>query len=134
VKEEPVHDSSGGFTLIELVTVLVVIGLLAALAVPKFAGSREGSIVATMQSDLHNLATFQEDYLLDSAIYYSGPIPSPALSFKPSSGVTVTLQNVTQYGWAATSTHSATSRTCAFYVGPAGPLGPATTEGVVGCT
>ena len=123
-----------GFTLVELVITVVVIGLLAALAIPRFAGSREQSVIATMKSDLHNLAMFQEDYVLDSASYYAGSVPGAGFAYQPSSGVTITLQNVTAFGWAATATHTATSRTCAFYMGPAGPVGPATNEGVPTCS
>jgi prepilin-type N-terminal cleavage/methylation domain-containing protein len=122
-----------GFTLIELVTAVVIVGLLAAVAIPRFTGSREQSLIASMKSDLHNLAMFQEDFLLDSAVYYSGAIPGPSFGYQPSSGVNVTLQNVTAFGWAATTTHQATTRSCAFYMGPAGPVGPATSEGVPTC-
>jgi len=123
-----------GFTLIELLTTVVIVGLLTAIAIPRFSGSKEQSVVATMKSDLRNLAMFQEDYLLDSAMYYAGSIPVPSFGYQPSSGVTVTLQNVTAFGWAATTTHQATTRTCAFYMGPAGPVAPATTEGVPTCS
>ena len=122
-----------GFTLIEVVTAVVIMGLLAAIAIPRFTGSREQSVIATMKSDLHNLAMYQEDFLLDSAVYYSGAIPSSSFGYVPSTGVVITLQNVTAFGWAATTTHQATVRTCAFYMGPAGPVGPAIAEGVPTC-
>ncbi len=122
-----------GFTLIEMVIAVVLVGLLAAISIPRFTGSREKSVVATMMSDLHNLAMFQEDYLLDSTTYYAGTIPGAGFDYQPSRGVTVILQNVTAFGWAATTTHQATTRSCAFYMGPAGPVPPATVEGIPGC-
>ena len=49
-----------GFTLIELLIVVVIIGILAAIAIPKFASTKEKAYLASMKSDLRNLATAQE--------------------------------------------------------------------------
>ena len=124
---------SDGFTLLELMIVVVIIGLLAAIGVPKFASSRERAFLATMRSDLRNLETAQEAYLHDQGTYYSGVIPNAALSFSPSAAVTVTLASVSTSGWQAIAQHSQTNKICAVFLGTAAALSPATSEGVIAC-
>ncbi|GIW52651.1 MAG: hypothetical protein KatS3mg081_2006 [Gemmatimonadales bacterium] len=123
-----------GFTLVELLVVIVIIGILAAISIQSYSNSKEQSFLAVMKGDLRNLATSQEAYYYNNQTYYGGPIPDPALLFSPSPGVTITLQNVSAQGWAATATHTNTNRTCAIYVGNGGPIGPATVEGEAACT
>ena len=142
----PVRESSGtpmprqpvksirGFTLIELLIVVVIIGILAAIAIPKFKNSKERAIISQMRSDLRNMVTAQESYVADAATYYNGPVPGPAMAYGPSQNVTVTLSNVTNTGWAAVASSTATSRTCAVFIGTAAPPAPATQPGVAACT
>jgi prepilin-type N-terminal cleavage/methylation domain-containing protein len=122
-----------GFTLIELLIVIVVIGVLVAIVVPKYANTKTKGYVAAMITDLKNLSTAEEAFYADSNYYYSGTLPSTVLRVGSSLNVTLTLQNVSSSGWAATATHPSTTRTCALYFGTGGPLPPATQEGVVMC-
>src|SRR3954462_6580484 len=90
-----------GFTLIELLIVVVIIGLLAAIAIPKFANTKEKAVVASMKSDLRNLAAAQEGFWVENRLYYNGPIPAAALPFQVSPGVTITIVTGTDAGWSA---------------------------------
>ncbi|MDZ4258587.1 MAG: prepilin-type N-terminal cleavage/methylation domain-containing protein [Gemmatimonadales bacterium] len=121
-----------GFTLIELLIVVVIIGLLAAIAIPKFSATKERAFVANMRSDLRNLATSQEAYFGDNNVYYGGSLPSTALLYSTSPGVSITVTLGTS-GWGASATSTGTTITCALYIGDGGPLGPATVEGQVAC-
>ncbi len=54
-----------GFTLVELVIVMVILGALAAFAIPKMTNSKDGAIFASMKSDARTAmqkaqATFAE--------------------------------------------------------------------------
>ena len=51
-----------GFALIELLIVVVIIAILAAIAIPKFSATRERAYFAAMKSDMKNLASQQDIY------------------------------------------------------------------------
>ena len=126
---------SRGFTLVELMIVVVIIGLLVTIVVPKFANGKERAMVTAMRGDLHNLLAAQEGYFSNVQSYYSGPLPDPALPYSVSAGVTVTLSGVTAAGWGATATRVGTARVCALFVGTTVPIpAPATAEGQIACT
>jgi prepilin-type N-terminal cleavage/methylation domain-containing protein len=131
-----------GFTLIELLIVVVIIGILAAIAIPKFASTKEKAYLASMKSDLRNLATAEEGFFADNQVYRTGAatnlagLATPDLlmgNFTPSAGVTITYTATGGTGWSATTTHSATIKTCAIYIG-VGAVAPATVDGEPKCT
>ena len=122
-----------GFTLIELLIVVVIIGLLAAIAVPKFSSTKEKAYTATMKGDLRNLATAQEAYWNDNAVYYGGTFPSAQMVYNPSLSVTISIGIANGSGWAATATHANSPVTCALFAGPVAAPAPATIEGRIAC-
>jgi prepilin-type N-terminal cleavage/methylation domain-containing protein len=119
------------FTLIELLIVVVVIGILTAIAIPKFAQVKGRSRAAAIKADLRNLATAQEEYLGEYRTYTTDLTKLP---YTTSSGVIVTIVEATPLGWAATSTHPLSlPLTCAIFYGRATPVPPATVEGSMVC-
>jgi len=121
-----------GFTLIELLIVVVIIGILAAIAIPKFSSTREKAFIASMKSDLRNLATLQDIYHNNNYTYSTS---SADLGFTISDGITVTISEATGQGWAATSAHAGyPGAVCELIQGNATATGPATVEGQIECT
>lgn len=120
-----------GFTLIELMIVVLIVGILAAIAIPRFEITKGKANAAALKSDLRNLATAEEGYLFESGSYTIDKVP---LKFTASPGVTVDIVMASASGWSAMATHpSSFPLTCAVFYGTVTPLAPATIEGLVGC-
>lgn len=122
-----------GFTLVELLITVLIISALSSMVVPRLLSWRDRGFRATMQSDLRNLAAFEESFFTDSG-GYSGEVDEvQLLGFQQSNRVTITIVEASASGWSATATHSATETECALYVGSATPVGAATEQGAIAC-
>jgi general secretion pathway protein G len=59
------RQQNAGFTLIELVIVMAVIGVLAAVAVPSFIGAIRNAREAVLKEDLHVMRAAIDSYTMD---------------------------------------------------------------------
>jgi general secretion pathway protein G len=78
------RESQRGFTLIEILVVVVIIGILGAIIVPNLLGRPDQARVTAAQSDLRNLANALDIYRLDNFQYPSTDQGLEALVEKPS--------------------------------------------------
>jgi len=88
-----------GFTIIELLIVVLIIGILASVAITKFGDSKRRAYVTAMKSDLRGLATVAESRFATDNSYADLVAP------QGSAGVTLAFVGTTS-GWSATATHA----------------------------
>ena len=117
----------------ELMIVMVMIAILAAIAIPRFTRTREQAFRSTMVADLKNLSHHQELYLVANAMYGAN---LAAVGGGVSKGVTLAITEATPTGWAATAVHEGLAGAqCGVFYGSASASNgaPALTAGVITC-
>jgi type IV pilus assembly protein PilA len=124
------HTRSG-FTLVELLIVVVIIGILAAMAIPRFQSTKGKAYLASVKSDLKNLSTAEESFFYDHRTYSTD---LDSLKAVASPGDLLIVVNATANGWAATAYNpNSWPHTCALFYGSVSAVAPATTEGEIAC-
>ena len=96
-----------GFTLIELMIVIAIIGILAAIAIPQFAAYRTRSYNSAAQSDLKNAATAQEAYYIDYNTYANAvsKLTGTSGGFYQTADVDLQISNVSSNHYTMTANH-----------------------------
>jgi len=96
-----------GFTIVELLVVIVVIGILAALTIVSYTGIAQRAAAATLKADLKNASTKLEVYKTEN----NGDYPANSDDLPKSSGTTYQyIASNGTYCLAATSTQGGTYR------------------------
>ncbi|MEN6613114.1 MAG: prepilin-type N-terminal cleavage/methylation domain-containing protein [Armatimonadota bacterium] len=65
-----------GFTLIEIMIVVLIIGILLAIAIPNFMRARETSRAKSCCANLRQIETAKEQYAMDEKLSDGGIIPN----------------------------------------------------------
>jgi prepilin-type N-terminal cleavage/methylation domain-containing protein len=120
-----------GFILLELIVVAVILGLLASIAIERFANAKQKTYLAAMKADLRNLVTAEVVYSTDS-LRFTPVIGSGGLTYQVTTGNTTPSIVLTGDGFTAQVGNTHTPRTCVIFMGST-PIAPATNEGEPAC-
>ncbi len=119
-------NQNRGFTLVEILVVVALIGTLAAVAVPQFAAYREKSYCNSVKNDLANLARHEESYYYDHETYLAASSNPDNTSNVPnhrwSNGVTVISSTGDVNSWKVVAVHPNCSQGSFTYDSNAGGL------------
>lgn len=98
---------SAGFSLLELLVVVAILGILVAAALPRFQEFRAAAYDSRSQQDLRNLAAAEELYRATASAYATDL--SLLTGFAASEGVDVVVESANETAFTATASHPAGS-------------------------
>lgn len=104
------HKSNKGFTLIELMIVVVIIGILAALAIPRFMRSTTKAKMSEARQLLKQIYTMQRAYRQENDMYTLNGITASAAAQNTFSPIGVEVGASARYSYAMTA--AANTFTC----------------------
>ena len=106
-----------GFTIVELLVVMVLIGALSSMAVPRFREYKSRAYIATMQSDLGNLKIAQEAFWSENLKY---AMDTTSLELRISANVAISITSQDEHsGYTAVAKHSnVPGQQCQTAIGP----------------
>ncbi|MGQ9426929.1 type II secretion system major pseudopilin GspG [Gilvimarinus sp. F26214L] len=83
LRNSKLHRGAGGFSLIELLVVLVILGLLMGIVAPQFIGEADVARTRTVFADFDRIKSALQIYKLDNYVYPTSEQGLKALVEKP---------------------------------------------------
>ena len=103
------NSGSAGFTLVELLTVVAIIGILGKISMMVFINYRTRTYDTSAKEDLRNIITFQEAHYSDNEEYVpcatTAACQSVLPNFRASSGVQLRVNVMAGTRFVATALH-----------------------------
>jgi prepilin-type N-terminal cleavage/methylation domain-containing protein len=120
-----VEGDERGFTLIEVMIVIAIIAILAAVAIPQFTTYRTRSLNSSAKADLRNAAGAQEAYHVDNRTYCSSVanLTGETYGLYLSEGISLTIKGATADSYSMVTFHPA-GNVSYFLTGPGGAITP----------
>ena len=116
-------EGQKGFTLIELMIVIAIIGILAAIAIPQFVTYRQKGYNTKAKGELKSLYTACQAYFADNPTVTTCDTGTVVATFVPTTDITFTgLPSTDQTLSGVTATHNAGTST--YTIGSSGNITP----------
>lgn len=104
-----VSDKQRGFTLVEIMIVILIIGMLLSIALPNFVRAREGAHAKACQKNLEAIFSAKERWAMDNS---KGNADTPVVSDLVGTGKYIRTQPVCPGGGSYTINNVGTQPTC----------------------
>ena len=120
-----INKRDEGFTLIEVMIVVAIIAILAAIAIPQLSAHRTKSYNTAAASDLKNGAIAQEAYYVDTGQYTNSvsTLTTSPYNLFITQGVNIAVSSATNEAYVMTAYHSVGNITYTLS-GPGGSISP----------
>ncbi len=109
MKKHPTHKSAEGFTLIEMLIVIAIIGILASVAIPQYSQYKIRGYDAQTKQALKDMHLLCNAYWLDTSALQGCDLPKieePTYGFNQNADVVATLPSLPMDNFCASAKHN----------------------------